>query len=373
MHRLFDKDVQVNYGNMRTERFDRFSDIALRNMQRTEEHLRSRNYSVASNHVICKLLKMMPLPSVSSTQLSSDDVRKYYDMIRINDYRYANMVSMVSSTNYGAIRKSQFYSKAVDEIIIGTSSRYDEVKSIPWEDLEPIRVHRHPYNSTYYGILDGRQPLPEKGVAVISVDIPVLALQYMKWMLEENKRMKEEGNTPTILGTFITRYPLCNMLKSHNDIACINRTINAWRGIRNTTPQPRQAFWLHDDMGWLDTVIDRLIPELKRTPRYFDATLLHLPAVYRTGYDAIRLPVDIDLRQNRWAWLVGRMWIIGWLLETEMFFKSKNKEGVKMNEIQHQVQRINNDNLFMLSNLTKQIKSTIAGDLDLINKQLAKR
>lgn len=360
MHTLFSSDVMLNYGNMLTPRHERLKDFTYLNLTRAQDYFRRGNFAVQNQHILVKLLKSIKLPTGNLTQLSAEDVRNYYDEVRLRDYRLGNSAGLITSTSHGTIRKSDFYPNTVMEIVIGTSTTYTNALLTPWQDLEPVQVHRHPYDTTNYGLLDKRQIMGGRGIAVLSINIPLLALQWLKfnqWVAASNMK-----TTPTV-NQFIAAYPIQNMVKSHNDIALINRTIKAYRGIKGHDLQPRQAFWLHDDMPLADMVLDSLIPELKRTPRYFENILLHMPTVTRSGYDAIRLPIDLDMRQNRWAWIIARTWLIDFLLEVEYSFNRGRLEGTIINQIKKELQVIKSDNTFNITGLPLSIRKTVNGEL----------
>lgn len=357
---LFNEDLKINYSNMIPGTYDRFKRTSIHNMDRMKEHMLSRAYTVFSNHVLMKLIKTISPPST----LDDNKMRSYYDELRNNYYKYSSSIGFSSPTYTGAVNKSQFYSDNVSEIIIGTSSRYDEIKSIPWTELEPIKVHRHPYTTTYYGILDKRQEIPGKGVAVISIDIPTLVYQYIKWSMQQIA-LEQTG----VLGVFMTQYPLRNMLKSHNDIAIVNRLMANYSGVKKYTPAMKQAFWLNDDMMVLDPLLSRIVPELKRTPRFLAEMLMQIPTVYKTGYDAVRLPIDISVRQTDWGWLIARMRVVSWLLAASVSFK-KEKEGDVFNQIQHTMQKVKGDRILDLSNVPRIVTDTVKSDVALIYSSL---
>jgi len=370
MHNLFSTDAQLNHGDMMTPIHGRLIDVSMRNLSRAQEYFRRSNYFMQNQHVLTRLIKMIPLPNKSLTQLSADDVQKYYDDIRDKEYRLGNSLGLVTSTSYGRIYKSQFYPNEVMEILISTTVTYKEALLTPWQDLEPVQVHRHPYDTTNFGLLDRRQILGGKGVAIISINIPLLALQFLKF--QQHIALNNVTPVPTY-AMFLAAYPLQNMVKTHNDIAMINRTIKAYRGIKGHDMQPRQAFWLHPDQELADSIIGRMVPEIKRTPRYFESILMQLPTVYRSGYNAIRLPIDMDMRQNRWVWILARMWIIDWLLEVEFSFNRGNKEGALCNKILKSLQGIRSDNSFRISGLPDPIWKLANDEMNSIEDRIKKK
>lgn len=366
MYTLFSTDMQLNHGDMMNPQMNRLRDIAMLNLGRAQDYFRQNTFHVQNNHVLCRLLKQIKLPG-KLTQLSAQDVRKYYDEVRLRDYRLANAVGMTSSTSYGTISKSCFYPDSVMEIIIATTTTYDEALGTAWYDMEPVRVHRHPYDVANYGLLDKRQIMGGNGIAVISVNVPLLALQWLKfnqWVAETNPKP-----IPTTQ-QFVACYPIQNLVKSHNDIALINRTIKAYRDIKGHSLNPRQPFWLMDDMTLADTVITQNIKELKRTPRYWEAVLMLMPTFTQSGYNAIRLPIDLDVRQNRWAWIIARSWLIDFLLEVEYSFNRGRKEGALINSVLHSLNIIKNDNTFRIGGMPQSIDQVITKELASIRARI---
>lgn len=370
MLNLFASDVTTKYGSMLTPLHNRLVDISQRNMERALDYWRSNGSSILNTNLVLKLIKEIPVPAGDLTQLSLDKVRKYYDEIRDKDYQYGNRFNLTSSTRYGAITKSQFYDDSVDEIIITNSTPFKPSMLTNWRDVEPIRVHHHPYNVTYYGLLARKTNLGGNGVAVLSINIPLLALQYLMWLREEASYKNSNGATQVqATHMFVAKYPIPNMLKSHNDIAIFNRFIGRYINNMQETRDVRQSFWLSDETAVLDQVIVKTVVELKRQERFWDAVLLHIPTVWRNGYEAIRLPIDIEVRQNRWAWYIARLWVIDFLTEHEASFK-KRKNGEALNDIIATLRRIRSDNTFYLSGLTAKVSNEVAYEISHIEDMI---
>lgn len=363
MLNLFTKTDTTNYGNMLTPLHGRLVDVSKRNMERALEYWRSNGSSILNTNLVLKLIKELPVPGGDLTQLSFDKVRKYYEDIRDKDYQYGNKFNLTTSTRYGAISKSEFYDDSVDEIIISNSTPFHTDMVKHWRNAEPVRVHRHPYNVTYYGLLARKTNLGGNGVAVLTINIPLLALQYLMWLREEASYTDSNGGK-RLQSTymFVAKYPIPNLLKSHNDIAIINRFIGRYHNELDETRDVRQAFWLNDELALMDQVIVKTVVELKRQERLWPAVLLHLPSVWRNGQDAVHLPIDIEMRQNRWAWYIACLWMVDFLCEHEASFK-KRKNGEALNNIIKELQRIKSDNTFYLSGLTPKIKNVVSYEL----------
>jgi len=366
MHTLFEHALQINYANRLVGTFARLQHQSTFNLGKALAYWRESEAVVPSNHLLCRLIKLTPLPSGDLDVLSLDDVRNYYEALRNHDDQYGNALNLTSSSRFGGVQASAFYEDSVDELVIVNSTAFTPEMYHDWKLQNPIQVHRHPYNVPHYGVLSNRVSLGGNGVAVLSINIPLLLTQYVMFLKEQRTR----GEAPIPVSKYVVKYPLPNLLKSHNDIAMINRFIDFWYNNGTNTRDVRQPFWLFDELPLWNQVLVPAVSELRRNPVDFDHALLQIPTVYKNGYDAIRLHIDLDMRQNRWAWVIARTWVVSFLLDVLASYKGRQKNGIEKNQIRKALQRIASDGTFYLRGLPPKVKRTIETDLDNINTTL---
>lgn len=104
----------------------------------------------------------------------------------------------------------------------------EELK-LNWKSLEPIRVLDHPYADLNLSLPNGKFIGDPKGggSVFLSINIPMLVLQYRLWIKYEAERQGIDPN-PAV---FLIRYPLTNIMNSHMDIVIRNRFKNFYNGI----------------------------------------------------------------------------------------------------------------------------------------------
>lgn len=377
MHTLFNEPSGIQYGKFLTPRSEKSAQIARENMQAATQYYRTRKQVVHAGNILLRLLTITPFPKpgLILSHLSIDVVEKYYNEIKNRSRQYSNAVSMSTPNNTGRLQSGNFYNKKITEVILHKESVWDEDNYFAWEDIEAVKVLRHPYNTPGYNLLNGEDNDVGAGVAVITIDVALLALQFLRWYESEyfDTDVTKAKITLDMLKAFCSKYPLVNALKSHNDIAIINRAIDHYEsdGKFEDLTFKRPVFTINmDEITKLDLVLDYLTPELKRTPRYFEDILNHLPTVYRNGQDVIALDNELDHRQTRWAKLTARMWVINFLLEVNNHFKGRNKNGIAVNKIARSVKSIMSDNLFNNITADKTFKLFINSEYDSIKTQL---
>lgn len=103
------------------------------------------------------------------------------------------------------------------EFIVLEHSKYPEYVE-DWTVLKPIRILAHDYNDLVFDFLQERET--RTGYGVISIDIPLLALQYQMYC---DITPVEQRQPPKI---WLIQYPLNNLIIDYANIAFYNRFHN---------------------------------------------------------------------------------------------------------------------------------------------------
>lgn len=227
---------------------------------------------------------------------------------------------MSCSVNNGNIFDGVFYGRGNREIIIANSDDFDfEEAALPqnWPNLEPIKVLKHPKSDLAMNLLDGNTTSNETGTAVISINIPMLALQYRQWEYEEALRAEKSGDSPRGVAHFIYNYPLPNMLKTHLDVCIFNRAYNLLNGIPFGESKVKHPFYLTDFSKRLNDVQMRQLDILRESRnRKFFTLLRMIPMVSEESLaDLAGLPDVAPTRQVIWALTLSRLSMLSFLFK----------------------------------------------------------
>jgi hypothetical protein len=178
MYQLF-KDYQLNRNTkLDVADFLHVRKTLLREMSRISIYYNTSNFVVDNDHLINQLLLNL---NVSTSR----DLESYVRVCSHETERLARTFKLVHpvvsqpKSHYGT-----FYNADTREFIILHSNEFDYNKAYKqWRKLVPIKVHSHSFTDISGAPIDGtyKNSLGESGHAVISINLPMLALQHRAW------------------------------------------------------------------------------------------------------------------------------------------------------------------------------------------------
>ena len=281
-------------------------------LEKTLRYYRTYPTAVLSDHLLVTILNAIQL----HFELPYNE---FVDRVYDESQQLSMAMKLTSPTWRGGVRsKSTFYNDSVMEII--TTLTYDiNIKAAVefWLDLQPVKVYRHPFTDLSMAIPNGKYPFrTDNGVAVINVDIPMLALMYRRWY-EEEKKVVGNDVIPTPK-SFIAMFVLPNMLFTHFDLAVFNRMDYIQRRI---TPDPMKRvhpFVLIDYTRFVDAWIKELLKILADSTLSIPMMLIQTPLFFHKDlFMLFKLPDYPQTRQIDWAILVSKINLIRFLLDTD--------------------------------------------------------
>ena len=303
------------------------------------KYYRSTLYPVPSNHLLVKMVQLADLPFVL-------DYETYIERAR---YKARNVCAGTNVchpvVNGKLFQPGVFYNSRCKEVIIGHGERFDVDKAVTdWESLEPIRVLRHDFSDLSLPRLNGDYPVYKDTFAVIAINIPMLLLQYRRYM--EEMGIREDGEIDPI-STFVGRYPITNALRSHldwcvwNRWACFCRAEKTDRISKNVHPFVTLDFGPRMDGVWRklgDTFFDR-------KPSFTDMLRIVPMVSKNTMYERVKLPDFVQTRYVNWGIGIALLPIIGYLVDLNHQFENPINEPY-LNQIRRDLMRVTHDNVF---------------------------
>ena len=267
----------------------------LREMGRIVEFYSNSNHVVNGDHLINQLLLQL---NVSLSR----DLESYVRACGQETERLARAFKLVNPVvNDPKPHVGTFYNSSTKEFIILHASDFDyNTAYAKWKKLVPIKVHSHNFTDTNCAIPDGKYKNSENegGCVVISINLPMLALQYRAWI--EQERSGQDYKDQSV--NFIMQYPLTNMVWRHMDIAVINRLINKYRDkpVAKYTRTHSIATVNTDER--LDSVLDKRIDYIKKGEYKFDQLFTIFNCLRRPDWMTVLRPIDIaPVRSVKWV------------------------------------------------------------------------
>jgi hypothetical protein len=321
MHGLFNLMPGVNIPTMYAANWHYAREGLRHNLKKVVEFYQSHSMAVESDHFLVRLLQSINTPKA----LKLD---RYYSNVDALSLNLGMALKMTSSISKGHVFKGVFYAGST-EVLIADNADFDpEAVTREWQHVQAIRVLRHPRSDLGLNLPDGKKSGTEEGIAVIAINIPMLAVQYRAFRLREDAYALETGEPGRTIMQFIHMNVLPNMLYSHFDYVMFNRIYNLERGAplgESTKPHP---FYITDFAQKLNAVQAIILTNLKAVGQDFTGVLRNIPAVTKENLDdALVIPDMAPTRQVIWALALSRFPAIDLMLD---LVKGGNQGGAQI-------------------------------------------
>lgn len=295
MYQLFKGDLDSRNFKLDSTQFLNVQRMLTKQVSRIKIYYRESNYVVEGNHLLNQLLLNL---NVSTER----DLESYVRICGYETERLARVFKLVNPVvNNPDARIGEFYNKDTKEFIILHSEEFDYQKAYDnWTKIVPVKVHAHNFTDIDCRVADGKyiNQSSEGGYSVISINVPMLALQYKAW--KDKVQSKQEIKTQTV--NFVYQYPLLNMMDRQLELAIINRLINQYSGKPVSEFKAVHPVSTSDLTPLLDRVAATRINTLKSGNYKFDQMFTMFYGLKRRTWQEVIRPIDIaPVRSVKWV------------------------------------------------------------------------
>lgn len=180
------------------------------NTKRAIDYYRTSGETVRSNHPLVTLINTMNV-------VWAGDKERFYDICDSVSPSVCNAIKIGSAIHSPKlINRGWFY--GYEEVLISVELDRDSDK--PWYELEPLKVFAHGRTDLTFTLLDGEPNTNEESFSVIGIDVAILMYMYICW---RQYQLKIFPDNPQTTAQFVANWVLPNMIRSHNDVAWMNR------------------------------------------------------------------------------------------------------------------------------------------------------
>jgi hypothetical protein len=308
MHALFDLVPRAQQGIQHPSMWPYVRDGLRANIGQIISFYRGNPQAVRGDHLLVRLIQSVDVPL-------SLDLERYYDNVDEVSLHLSKTLNLTSSLAKGKIWDGVFYGPGTSEVIIAHDDSFDlDNARKDWQNVTPVRVLRHPKSDLYLNLPDGQRNTTESGIAVISINIPLLMIQYYSfrqaYWLEDSTKLD-----PRTLMMFIHMYVLPNMLFSHLDQALFNRIDRLSKKEPMGQVLKRHPFALIDYTYKVDQTYMEVLKNLKNHEMNLVGILQSVPAAARKNMEeAMSVPDMAPTRQVVWALALARLPMLDFVL-----------------------------------------------------------
>ncbi|BDD79913.1 hypothetical protein [Burkholderia phage FLC9] len=299
MHGLFNLLPGVNVPTMYAANWHYARDGLRHNLKKVVEFYRYHSMAVESEHFLIRLLQSIAVGKHT-------ELHRYYDIMDSLSLNLGMALKMTSPISRGHPFKGVFY-HGCTEVLIAENADFDvEAVDKNWENVQAIRVLRHPRSDLMLNLPDGKKTGTETGIAVIAINIPMLAVQYRAFRLREDAYSERTGEPGRTIQQFVHMHVLPNMLYSHFDYVMFNRIYNLERGIPMGEGKAH-PFYITDFSLKLNAVQATILANLQAVGQDFTGILRSIPAVTKESLNEVMTVPDMaQTIQVVWALALSR-------------------------------------------------------------------
>lgn len=282
-----------------------------REMDRVKKFYQENIYTLDNSHRLIRLL--IDLQSYMSLNPES-----LVRTIRTETPRLCRAYNINSPLVHAGIQTmGEMYKRNCAEVFISVEYDFDVKKCMEgFRFLQPIHVITHDFTDLGMGLANGKYNSEEHGTAVFTIDLAMLALQFKMWW--ELERYVKETDTYLPTHYFAHKYPIVNLLGSHNDVCIFNRIVALSNGIKPPAGRSHHSFLIADISAQLDNTHERLLERFQSTPMDYLQRLNAIPSLqYGSYYRSTNHPDVSPTRNINWALVLARLNSVEFLLNLD--------------------------------------------------------
>lgn len=333
MHTLFSDPRVYTAGTIQLPNWNNARQNIYSEINKLARYYRGARERVTNSNPLVKILKTDSTPLYANADYTLEAARdrwlKEAELFGINTpFRKASYLP----------DNIAYPSNVKEYVAMDDSIPYGNEVKINWKKLEPIRVLDHPYADLNLSVPNGKF----QGDAIygnnvfLSINIPLLVLQYRLWQEFEAKPQNLDTEDPSV---FLTRYPLLNIINSHMDIVLRNRFLNFYYG---REPAPFKAIRqggvaVNDTSNFVDRSLRECVKIITSKDLNFIELNQQVPQLSFTNVaQSLVLPEMSYTRTVRWVYDASR---ISWYC---FLVDYNNQRGMTKNndQIDHMRRRI---------------------------------
>lgn len=248
-----------------------------------------------SHHILVKLLYTL-------TTEFKGDLLSYIDRVTSDCERICGTLGITSSYSRGRLHKEGHFYPGCPEIITFVRSEKWNWMDLwnNWHDVPAIEVYEHPVSdlTIWEPSVMNDAELSHPGLAVVNIDIPLLACQWRMW-----KAANPFDNNET----FITTVLLPGMLRSHLDQVMFNKMLVKFELKEPCTVRSNLVFAQTPTNTHADEIIDDAYGKILGRKMAANQILSSIPTFYYgNALDSGSFPASSPTHQILWAILTQK-------------------------------------------------------------------
>lgn len=237
---------------------------------------------------------------------TTPDIYGYYQKARTKMDDIAIATGITTSSNKSAMSIGYFYGNIPTAILAedGMSPREIHGASQGWESLSPMRILACPVATGVFARPD--KITAKVGYAVISVDIPMLAVMYNMWQFKNNQKPEDEREG---IDHFIGRYLYPNAMRSQADAMVVNMLNSDSLDLYDINPDiDEPPIALYDNSKEFAKHLSDHVKDMRKSGFTLGRFISNIPGFVGDDLlDGVEVLEETKSTANRWAVLMASL------------------------------------------------------------------
>lgn len=318
--------------------FEYIKGMYLRELLSLQEYYHHRVYAVKNQNLLVRILTHIDTPM-------SYDADRFVEVTRARVPYISKAFKLTSEIDYGSNHPGAFFGQGNNEFIIYEDSYFDPYYAEKnWKRISAVKTILHPRSDLGFMLPNGKESSTDKGLAVISINLPLLALQMRAFFREQIARQNDQG----LLGIshFVHMYILPNMMYLHADVVILNRMMNLFYGYGMGSSLFKHAFKIIDYSEKLDNVLVKLISDYSHRSMKYDDLLTIIPSFSQKNCAySLQLPNTVPTRQVWWLLMLSRLQVMKFLIDLGGPVSVRSNQS-SINQLQRDLKRLKREHVF---------------------------
>lgn len=277
---------------------------------------------------------------VAATNLFALLIQQFVINMNIDDDTWTRQIELQAkgaARNLGLvspINKGKIFTTGItlgpnsEEIAIASYEKFNrEGLGKVWRDLKPVKYLYHTRTDTSLPIMNNTTP--GRAYGVITVNIPMLMVQYRYWLRwQKANNVEQFENTYRFVGSIL----LPSMIESFLDISFFNRIDRASQDIPNPTYPVQHPFYITDMNPRLDKMAEKINFESILKGIEIEGLAWITPMIVSENlFKVMELPREPVTYQNEWAFALARLPYVRYLIR--MVMRNHGYDRSQINEV----------------------------------------
>lgn len=258
--------------------------------------------AVKSTHILNKIIAGNYIPY-------SSNITEYKETVTKTAPMSMGLLGLTTDYSEGKLfRDGDFYGKNSHEVYVYSDDPFDETSD--WKEWTPVKVITHGGTSLDINPMLSNVGLVTESVSVFAINVVMLICQYA---LYANVTPEESG----VRGSrfFCTQYPIPNAIRSHIDVALLNRFINNWFNEYADMTTVNQKLNLRIPLRQIEMVIRDINKRSGGKRQQMKDYLYNIPLIFEENALAY---ADFEFEHpnsnNYWVFILARARILRFLI-----------------------------------------------------------